>query len=48
MTVSRAFWKIALKNIGTIILYTGMLVLFGTMNILVLRQHSLRHRNRQS
>ena len=33
MTVSRAFWKIALKNIGTIILYTGMLVLFGTMNI---------------
>ena len=33
MTVSRAFWKIALKNIGTIILYTNMLVLFGTMNI---------------
>lgn len=33
MTVSRAFWKIALKNIGTIILYTGLLIMFGTMNM---------------
>lgn len=33
MTVSRAFWKIALKNIGTIIMYTVILVLFGTMNM---------------
>ena len=33
MTVSRAFWKIALKNIGTIIMYTVILVMFGTMNM---------------
>ena len=33
MTVSRAFWKIALKNIGTIIMYTSILVTFGTMNM---------------
>ena len=33
MTVSRAFWKIALKNIGTIITYTVILVMFGTMNM---------------
>lgn len=33
MTVSRAFWKIALKNIGTIITYTAILVTFGTMNM---------------
>lgn len=33
MTVSRAFWKIALKNIGTIITYTIILVMFGTMNM---------------
>ncbi len=33
MTVSRAFWKIVLKNIGTIITYTVILVLFGTMNM---------------
>lgn len=33
MTVSRAFWRIALKNIGTIIMYTVILVMFGTMNM---------------
>lgn len=33
MTVSKAFWKIALKNIGTIITYTVILIMFGTMNI---------------
>lgn len=33
MTVSRAFWKIVLKNIGTVITYTIVLLLFGTMNI---------------
>ncbi|MBR5419447.1 ABC transporter permease [Candidatus Saccharibacteria bacterium] len=33
MTVSKAFWKIALKNIGTIIMYTVILVMFGTMNM---------------
>lgn len=33
MTVSKAFWKIALKNIGTIITYTVILIMFGTMNM---------------
>ena len=32
MTVSKAFWKIVLKNISTIIMYTGILVSFGTMS----------------
>ena len=33
MTVSKAFWKIVLKNIGTIITYTMILVSFGTINV---------------
>ena len=33
MTVSRAFWKIVLKNIGTVITYTVVLLLFGTINV---------------
>ena len=33
MTVSKAFWKIVLKNIGTIITYTSILVSFGTINV---------------
>lgn len=33
MTVSRAFWKIVLKNVGTIITYTVILVMFGTMSM---------------
>ncbi len=33
MTVSRAFWKIALKNIGAIITYTAILVMSSTMNM---------------
>ncbi len=33
MIVSKAFWKIAIKNIGTIILYTIILLLFGSINM---------------
>ena len=32
MTVSKAFWKIVLKNISTIIMYTVILVSFGTVS----------------
>ena len=33
MTVSRAFWKIVLKNIGTIITYSVMLIIFGSLTM---------------
>ena len=33
MIVSKAFWKIVLKNLGTIVVYTIILVLFGSMNM---------------
>lgn len=33
MTVSKAFWKIVLKNIGTIITYTIILIVFGSLNM---------------
>ena len=31
MTVSKAFWKIVLKNIGTIVMYSVILIMFGTV-----------------
>lgn len=33
MTVFKTYWKIVKKNIGIIILYTVMLLVFGTMNL---------------
>lgn len=33
MTVSKAFWKITAKNIGTIITYSIILIMFGSMNM---------------
>ena len=33
MTVSKAFWKIILKNIGIIVVYSIILILFGSMNL---------------
>ena len=33
MTVSKAFWNIVGKNIGTIITYSIILIMFGSMNI---------------
>ena len=33
MTVSKAFWRIVLKNIGTIVTYTVILVVFGSINM---------------
>lgn len=33
MTVFKTYWKIVKKNIGIIILYTIMLLVFGTMNL---------------
>ena len=33
MTVSKAFWKIVVKNIGVIVTYTIILVMFGTINM---------------
>lgn len=33
MTVSRAFWKIVAKNIGVIITYTIILIMFGSLNM---------------
>ena len=32
MTVSKAFWKIVLKNIGTIVMYSVILIMFGTVS----------------
>ena len=33
MTIFKTYWKIVKKNIGIIILYTVMLLVFGTMNL---------------
>lgn len=33
MTIFKTYWKIVRKNIGIIILYTVMLLVFGTMNL---------------
>ena len=33
MTVSKAFWRIVLKNIGTVVTYTVILVVFGSINM---------------
>ena len=33
MTISKAFWKIVLKNIGTIVMYSVILIMFGTASV---------------
>ena len=33
MTISKAFWKIVLKNIGTIVMYSVILITFGTASV---------------
>ena len=33
MTIFKTYWKIVKQNIGIIILYTVMLLVFGTMNL---------------